>query len=422
MTVVVPGRTRISGKTEARARWMLAVRPIHCGVQKFSAVWSRKSDHAGRGEACGALAEEFLRIEAVGLARGRLRHADEDQVIGGAAFLEEAPRIGCDETDSGVGKGVPDGVRQAVPDHRDQDAVELDRVDPRRPVPEELPHRPVEPPAEDEDPLRFFMLQGRNMGKEFRLRPFGFEGEGVVGENGDLSEVGDDRDPPVGGVPGIEEPGMIPGRHPPVEGLGLPEEDRHQRRQAGGKAALMESSPFPEKKQGRCRCDQAAGDGQREVLDSPAEAEGGQKPPGQGARAFDPVGAGQCPALPCIEHGGGAEQEAREQADRCEGDDQRRHLPGKGEVGAGDAAEGHTARPEEGDAQGQEKGKQKQQGRRPIRGRGMFAAHGERSHGGEEKPDTQGDQIDQFDAEEGDVELPKEDDLPDQRDEARQEQ
>ncbi len=117
-------------------------------------------------------------------------------------------------------------------------------VDPRRPMPEEFPHRPVETPAEDEDPPRVCMLQGRQMGKEFRLRPFGFEGKGVVGENGDLSGVGFDRDPPVGGVPGIEEPGMIPGRHPPVQGRGLPEEDRHQGRKAGGNAAATEGALF----------------------------------------------------------------------------------------------------------------------------------------------------------------------------------
>ena len=260
------------------------------------------------------------------------------------------------------------------------------------------------------------------MGEEFRLRPFGFEGKGVIGENGDLSGVGDDGDPPIGGVPGIEEPGMIPGRHPPVQGLDLPEEDRQQCGKAGGHAAVTGTSFPPEKEQGRTRRDEAAGEGQREILDSPPEAEGGQQSPRQGAGAFDPVGAGQCPVFSGIENGGGAEQETREQADRRKGDDQRRHLMGNGKVGAGDAAEDQAARPEEDDAEGQEKGEQKQQDGRPIRRRGISSAHGDRPQGGEEKPDAQGDQIDQLDAEEGDVELPQKDDLSDQRDKTRQEQ
>ena len=87
---------------------------------------------------------------------------------------------------------------------------------------------------------------------------------------------------------------------------------------------------------------------------------------------------------------------------------------GKGKVGAGGAAEDQATRPEEDDAEGQEKGEEKKQGRRPIRGRGRSKASGDRPQGGEEKPDAQGDQIDQLDAEEGDVEFPQKDDLPDQ--------
>ena len=44
-----------------------------------------------------------------------------------------------------------------------------------------------------------------------------------------------------------------------------------------------------------------------------------------------------------METGGLPEQEAREQAGGQQGDDERRHLPEKGEVGAGDAAEKKAA-------------------------------------------------------------------------------
>ena len=103
ITVVVPGRTRSSGKTEARAL-MDARRPAdQVRRPEVFRGGETQGDDPVRDETCGALAEEFPRVEAVGLPRRRLRHADEDQVVGETAILQETPRIGHDEVDGGVG-------------------------------------------------------------------------------------------------------------------------------------------------------------------------------------------------------------------------------------------------------------------------------------------------------------------------------
>ena len=149
-------------------------------------------------------------------------------------------------------------------DHRDQVPVELDRVDPHRPMPEEFPDRPVDPPAEEEDAPRVGMLQGGQVGEEFRLRPFGLEGEGVVLKTEICPARAVDGDPSVGGVPGLEEPRVVPGRHPPVEGTrpargGCDQEGSETPAAATAQPRFLFSR---EEEQGRRRGDQAAGDGQ----------------------------------------------------------------------------------------------------------------------------------------------------------------
>ncbi len=69
---------------------------------------------------------------------------------------------------------------------------------------------------------------------------------------------------------------------------------------------------------------------------------------------------------------------------------------------------------------GQEEGEAQKENRRPAGG-GAPAAD-ERPRGGQEHPDPQADEVDQFDSVKGDVQLPQQNDLPEERDEARQEQ
>ncbi len=114
--------------------------------------------------------------------------------------------------------------------------------------------------------------------KDFRLRPFGFEGEGVVFEHGDLSGEARDGYPRIRGVAGRQEPLVVPGRHRPVEGAtsstgGCPSPQRRTRR---CRAAARPSLPAKEE-QGRCRGDQGAGDGQRRNSEPPT---GGRRRPG----------------------------------------------------------------------------------------------------------------------------------------------
>ena len=258
--------------------------------------------------------------------------------------------------------------------------------------------------------------------KDFRLRPSGFEGEGVVLEQGDLSGEARYGYPRIGGIAGRQEPLVVPGRHRPVDGRPVPQEDAHRRRDAPGDAAPPPGPLVPKEEQGRCRGDQGAGDGQRKILNPQPEGGGGQGAPDQGARAFNPVGSGQCPAFHRVKPGGGAKQEPRDQPDRRERDDERRQLQGKGEVGAGDAAQGHAAGPEEDDAEGKAEGEGDKEVRRPTVAERSLPSTGERPQGGQEKPCPQGNQVDQLDPEGGDVELPEENDLPDQRDESRQQQ
>ena len=92
------------------------------------------------------------------------------------------------------------------PGHGDRDGIELDPVDPRRTVPEELPDHPVDPPAEEEDAARIGVLQGGQVDEGFRLRPSGFEGEGVVLEDGDLSGEARYGYPCIRRIAGLQEP------------------------------------------------------------------------------------------------------------------------------------------------------------------------------------------------------------------------
>jgi len=59
------------------------------------------------------------------------------------------------------------------------------------------------------------------------------------------------------------------------------------------------------------------------------------------------------------------EQEPGNQAGGQEGDDQRRHLPGKGEVGAGNAPEEKAAGPEKDNAGRQKEGEPEKEDRQP---------------------------------------------------------
>ena len=254
------------------------------------------------------------------------------------------------------------------PGHGDRDGIELDPVDPRRTMSEELPDHPVDPPAEEEDAARIGVLQGGQVDEGFRLRPSGFEGEGVVLEHGDLSGEARYGYPRIRRIAGRQEPLVVPGRHRPVDGRPVPQEDAHRCRDAPGDAAPPPGPLVPKEEQGRCRGDQGAGDGQRKILNPQPEGGGGQGAPDQGARTFNPVGSGQCPAFRRVKPGGGAKQEPRDQPDRRERDDERRQLQGKGEVGAGDAAQGHAAGPEEDDAEGKAEGEGDKEVRRPAAG------------------------------------------------------
>ena len=71
---------------------------------------TQRDDSAGM-ETCGALGEEFPRVEAVRLSRRRLRHADEDQVPGKTPVLQETPRIGPGDADGGVRSATPGSPR-----------------------------------------------------------------------------------------------------------------------------------------------------------------------------------------------------------------------------------------------------------------------------------------------------------------------
>ena len=274
-----------------------------------------------------------------------------------------------------------------APEKGNRIKVEDDGVDPHRPVPEELAKGPVPSPAEDEDPPRLRVLEGRQVGEELRLRSPGLEGEGVVLEYGDLSGERRGGDPSVGGIPCHEEPRVVPARHPPVQGGRLIEDGDQDRSQSDSDNTAGPAPFSREEEKGRGDGDQAAGDGEGEVLDAVPETERREQTSGEAPRAFDPVGAGERPAPLRMETGGLPEQQAREQAGGQQGDHQRRHLPGKGEVGAGDAAEEEAARPEEDDAERQEEGEAQKQNRRPAGG-GAPAAD-DRPHSGQEHPDPQ---------------------------------
>jgi len=213
---------------------------------------------------------------------------------------------------------------------------------------------------------------------------------------------------------------VVPARHPPVQDRRLIEDYDQDRSQSDG-GYTARPAPFYREEE-KCRGDgnQGAGDGEGEVLDAVPKTERRQQTSGEAPRAFDPVGAGERPAPFRMETGGLPEQQAREQTGGQQGDHQRRHLPGKGEVGAGDAAEEETARPEEDDAERQEEREAQKQNGRPAGG-GAPAAD-ERPRSGKQHPDSQGDEIDQLDSVKGDVQLPQQNDLPEERDEACQEQ
>ncbi len=172
------------------------------------------------------------------------------------------PRIGPGEADGGVRQRRPDVRGEMAPEKVNRIKIEDDGVDPDRPVPEEFAEGSVPSPAEDEDPPRLRVLQGRQVGEEFRLRSPALEGEGVVRKDGDLS--GEDRrgDPSVGRVLCHDEPRVVPGRHPPVEGGRLIEdgdqEDREERGDESGRAG-----PFSREEEEGCNGgDQGAGDGE----------------------------------------------------------------------------------------------------------------------------------------------------------------
>ena len=134
-----------------------------------------------------------------------------------------------------------------APEKGNRIKVEDDGVDPDRPVPEEFAEGSVPSPAEDEDPPRLRVLQGRQVGEEFRLRSPALEGEGVVRKDGDLSGENRRGDPSVGRVPCHDKPRVVPARHPPVEGGRLIEDgDQEDREERGDGPAGP--APFPGKR------------------------------------------------------------------------------------------------------------------------------------------------------------------------------
>ena len=213
---------------------------------------------------------------------------------------------------------------------------------------------------------------------------------------------------------------MVPARHPPVQGGRLIEDGDQEDREERGNGPSRPDPLSPEEEEGCRGGGDAAGDGQGEVLDSVPKAKCGEHSSDQASRAFDPVCAGQRSAALRMESGSFSEQEAREQAGWQEGDEQRRHLQGEGEVSSGDAAEEEAACPEEDDTEGEEEGEAQKKNRHPAGG--WAPAADERAQGRQEHPDPQGDEINQLDSVKGDVELPQQNDLPEERDEACQEE
>jgi len=155
------------------------------------------------------------------------------------------------------------------------------------------------------------------------------------------------------------------------------------------------------------------------------QKQGGEDPPRQGAETFDAVGPGQGPGRAGsgvdIKPRRGGEEETGQQPDRAEGQDGDEELPGEGEISPRHPGEKQAARPDERYGNRQED-RQGEQRRRDGPDDGEAAAAQKGPGGGAQEPDSQGIQIDQLHAVGGDGQLPEEDDLAQQGDQADIEQ
>ncbi len=167
-------------------------------------------DDPPRSQPGGAVPEELPGVETVGLPGGGVRHGHQDQVIG-VAGAEVAAGVGKDEAHRRGRQGLSALRGEMGQHHFDHPFVQFHYVDLLRVMAAEGRHNPLRSSAQKEDPSGPGVLEGDEMGKGLPLDPLGFQGEDVIFEDRRLSGTPGYGDPPVGGIPGRQQVGMVPG-------------------------------------------------------------------------------------------------------------------------------------------------------------------------------------------------------------------
>jgi len=173
----------------------------------------------------GALTEKFPRVEAVRLARCRLRHADEDEVI--RAALPKIPaRVGEYNADIGLFERLSNPAGKMRRHQVQHDRIQFDVIDSPRPVLPDFPDNPLHAAPEDQHVFRIRVLQRCQVAEVLGLGSLRLECQGIVFKNGDLPVKPRDGDSSVGGVPAVQKIRVIPSGHLTIRDRCLPQERR----------------------------------------------------------------------------------------------------------------------------------------------------------------------------------------------------
>ena len=281
----------------------------------------------------------------------------------------------------------------------------------------EFGREPLDRPAEQQDAAGVRVLKRRHVGQFLLLRRLALERQHVVGKEGGLGSAHAGRDPRVRRIAGLDRRRVRPPRHREVE-VGSERSDE-QRGDQAGRAGEGLAKRHEEEGRGDQSGRQEA---ERERLDARDQSDGRGGGPDHRARALDGVAGGERAPVQRRRLGRPPEGQSQHERHGSERRGQDEQLPAERQEGPGHPAEQEAAGPNERDI-GRKRERDGDQQPRHVRGRGDPPAGPPRRAGAAgEHPAGERHGVDELHAVEGDVQLAEQDDLAEDGQQADEEE